>query len=125
MNELAQWLHCLYVPERQEHFNQVVANVYARQLDQNIRWHSDRNPLLAEDTDICYITLGPAKLLCFAPHDDCPFRQAGRLLEDRKEAARRAGLQGFVPLMPGDMFLVTGSFPTSLRAQDVEVLGCL
>ena len=33
VNKLTRWLHSSYVPERQEHFNQVVANVYARHLD--------------------------------------------------------------------------------------------
>ena len=56
VNNLTQWLHNSYVPERQEHFNQVVANVYARELDQNIPWHSDHNSLLAENTDICSLT---------------------------------------------------------------------
>ena len=30
---MTRWLHSSHVPERQAHFNQVVANVYARQLD--------------------------------------------------------------------------------------------
>ena len=72
-------------------------------------WHSDHNTLVADDQDVCYLTLGPANLLWYAPHGGAPLRQTGRLREERKEAARRAGLQGFVTLMPGDLFLATGS----------------
>ena len=67
MHKLTQWLRSLHVPERQEHFNQVVANVYARQLDQNIPWYSGCHPLLADDTDICSGTPPAAHLLCVAP----------------------------------------------------------
>ena len=37
-----EWLHQSHKVPRQEHFNQCVANVYARQADQAIPWHSDK-----------------------------------------------------------------------------------
>ena len=88
MNNMTRSLRSSYVLERQEHFNQVVANVYARQLDQNIPWHSDRNPLLADDTDICSLTLGAANSCVSRPARMAPFAKlaaslkSGRRLRD-------------------------------------------
>ena len=67
VNNLAQWLHSLYVPDRQDHFNQVVANAYALQPEQCMPWHRDRSPLLDGGTVMCYLTLGAANLLCVVP----------------------------------------------------------
>ena len=69
VNNLAGWLRSLYVPERQEHFNQVVANMYARQRGQNIPWHSDHNPLLADDDTHMFSQFWYGELAVFcAPH---------------------------------------------------------
>ena len=57
---VGDWVHAAHKVPRQEHFDEVVANVYSRQLDQYIGAHTDQNPLLGETSDILSLTLGSA-----------------------------------------------------------------
>ena len=65
--EATEWLHQCHKVPRQEHFNQCVANVYARSADQCIPWHSDKHDLLGKACDIVSLTFGAACTLCGPP----------------------------------------------------------
>ena len=112
-----EWLHQSHKVPRQEHFNQCVANVYARQADQAIPWHSDKHDLLGKTGDIVSLTLGAASTRCWAPNEEGPLRMPGRLKCDRDDSARNAGYVGCTPLLPGDLFLATGMFQELLVHQ--------
>ena len=117
--QATEWLHQYHKVPRQEHFNQCVANAYARQADQAIPWHSDQTDLslLGETGDIVSLTLGAACTLCWAPNEGGPLRRPGRVKSDRDDSARKAGYVGCTPLLPGDLFLATGRFQELLVHQ--------
>ena len=45
---------------RQDHFDEVVPNIYSRPADQYISAHTDQSHLLRETSDILSLTLGSA-----------------------------------------------------------------
>ena len=45
---------------RQDHFDEVVPNIYSRPADQYISAHTDQSHLLGETSDILSLTLGSA-----------------------------------------------------------------
>ena len=107
---VCDWLHDEHKVPRQEHFNEIVANIYSRPKNQSIGAHTDQNPLLGETSDILSLSMGAAGVFFWHPS------LTGQLRGwNAKEAARHAteraeGLWGCVPLLPGDLFLASGTF---------------
>ena len=108
--EATEWAHSFHKVPRQWYFDQCVANVYDRNEDQYIPFHTDQNPLLGKTSDIVSLTMGAATAFCYGPRDDGSLRQTGRLKLDRDQYARVNGLMGCVALLPGDRFLASGMF---------------
>ena len=54
------WVHESHNVPRQQHFDEVVANIYSRPADQYISAHTDQSHLLGETSDILSLTLGSA-----------------------------------------------------------------
>ena len=52
----------------EQFFNQILVNVYSRQRDEYVPWHSDQAPLYADYTDIVSISVGAPGLYCYMPN---------------------------------------------------------
>ena len=57
---VCEWVHTTYKVPRQDHFDEVVPNIYSRPADQYISAHTDQSHLLGETSDILSLTLGSA-----------------------------------------------------------------
>ena len=74
---VCEWLHSTHKVARQDHFDEVVANIYSRPADQYIGAHTDQNPLLGETSEILSLTLGSAGVFFWCPSPDGQLRQGG------------------------------------------------
>ena len=94
-------------------FNEVVANQY-HVYDKNIPYHTDANGLLDENPTIISISVGPTTgAFCYAPDSKTGFgRQwgGGRKQSKIKKMHKEKGVQGIVPLEPGDILVMWGGF---------------
>ena len=75
---VCEWLHTAHNVPRQDHFDEVVANIYSRPADQYIGAHTDQNPLLGETSDILSLTLGSAGVFFWCPSPTGALRKEGR-----------------------------------------------
>ena len=62
------WVHESHNVPRQQHFDEVVANIYSRQQNQCIGSHTDQNPLLGAESDILSLSMGAAGVFFWHPH---------------------------------------------------------
>ena len=46
-------------------FNEIVANEYSIAKDEQIKWHTDYNDLLAESTNVLSLSMGSAAVFCY------------------------------------------------------------
>ena len=107
---VCDWLHDAHRVDRQDHFDEVVANIYSRAANQCIGAHTDQTELLGETSDIVSLSMGAAGLFYWRPSPNGPLRGWNRRESDRHETERAEGLWGCVPLLPGDLFLASGTF---------------
>ena len=111
---VCDWLHDEHKVPRQEHFNEIVANIYSRPKNQSIGAHTDQNPLLGETSDILSLSMGAAGVFFWHPSQTGQLRGWGKKELDRHAREREQGFHGCVPLLPGDLFLATGTFQKHL-----------
>ena len=111
---VCEWLHDVHKVPRQEHFNEIVANIYSRPKNQSIGAHTDQNPLLGETSDILSLSMGAAGVFFWHPSQTGQLRGWGKKELDRHAREREQGFHGCVPLLPGDLFLATGTFQKHL-----------
>ena len=111
---VCDWLHDEHKVPRQEHFDEIVANIYSRPANQCIGAHTDQNPLLGETSDILSLSMGAAGVFFWHPSLTGQLRGWNAKEAARHATERAAGLWGCVPLLPGDLFLATGTFQKHL-----------
>ena len=114
---VCDWLHDAHRVDRKDHFDAVVANIYSRAANQCIEAHTDQTELLGETSDIVSLSMGAAGVFFWrpSPHGQLRGAQSGwRREAQRHQAERDAGLWGCVPLLPGDLFLASGTFQHQL-----------
>ena len=107
---VCDWLHDEHKVPRQEHFNEIVANIYSRPKNQSIGAHTDQNPLLGETSDILSLSMGAAGVFFWHPSLTGQLRGWNKKEYDRHATEMAEGLWGCVPLLPGDLFLASGTF---------------
>ena len=117
LGETTAWLHKGRDAEDATLFNQIVANIYSRELGEYTPWHSDENSLLSEDTEIVSLSLGAPGIYCFCPNPLT--KDLGATWPKQRPAALAASLRGCGPLMPGDVLITTGSFHKFLQHKTV------
>jgi len=61
------WLHGLGKVEDKLRMNEVLANIYDHEEDENIPWHSDENGLYETSTDVLSWSVGSPGIFCFRP----------------------------------------------------------
>ena len=107
--EVLQWVHGKIgnpVQGDKPWFNQVVANRYAAGTEY-MPWHTDASVLVGRNPMILSVSVGPAPgALCFAPRRGTEF--------GRSAAALGKEVRGILPLFPGDVYIVCGSFQDNL-----------
>jgi hypothetical protein len=96
-------------------FNEIVANVYSRNRNEAISWHTDKNCLLRKTTDIVSLSMGAPGIFCYQPDTRSvdEFREfniprGGEA--QRRDAMINMGLRGLVPVFSGDILLMSGTF---------------
>ena len=104
--EVLQWVHGKIgnpVQGDKLWFNQVVAIRYATGTEY-MPWHTDASVLVGRDPMMLSVSVGPAPgALCFAPMRGTEFgRQSAAELGEE--------VRGMLPLFPGDVYIVCGSF---------------
>ena len=52
LKEILEWVHSLGDIRLKQQFNEILGNVYMRDLDECVSWHSDANTLYSESTDV-------------------------------------------------------------------------
>ena len=109
------WVHDSHNVPRQQHFDEVVANIYSRQQNQCIGAHTDQSELLGKTSDILSLSMGAAGVFFWQPSPDGPLRRWNKKEADRHATERGDGLWGCVPLLPGDLFLAAGTFQHHLH----------
>jgi len=110
---VSDWLHDEIKVERWLHFDEIVANIYDRGLNQCAGFHTDQNPLLGETSNILSVSMGAPGVFYWRPNPDGKLRGAGegwKKEQRRHEAEQTAGLWGCTPLLPGDILLCRGTF---------------
>ena len=60
-------------------FNEAIVNVYSHDENENIDWHTDRNPLYSDEMDVLAINLGAPGIYCFGPQQKNPSNMASAL----------------------------------------------
>ena len=80
---VSDWLHDELKVERQAYFDEIVANIYDRRLNQCAGFHTDRNPLLGETSNILSVSMGAAGVFYWRPSADGKLRGGGIRLEKR------------------------------------------
>ena len=116
LDKATSWLKkkCRAPPEQM--FNEIVANEYSRNQNEAIGWHTDKNSLLANCTDILSLSLGASGVFCYQPDSRSEHFEKFQLCSlTLKEGEKRkqminAGLRGFVPVFSGDILLMSGTF---------------
>ena len=62
-------------------FNEVVANEYSHEADESIPFHTDKNELLADSTEILSLSMGAPGVFCYEPntalHTESPMYKKG------------------------------------------------
>ena len=107
---VSDWLHDELEVERWLHFDEIVANIYDRGLNQCAGFHTDQNPLLGETSNILSVSMGAPGVFYWRPNPDGKLRGPGKKEQRRHEAEQTAGLWGCTPLLPGDLLLCRGTF---------------
>ena len=97
------------------YMNEVLANLYSREEDENIDWHNDMDKLYQTSTDVVSLSVGSPGVFCFEPRKN---DEDGRLYEmtgpkswgkdDRRQQTIDKGLRGLVPLFAGDLLVMSG-----------------
>ena len=77
LNEYLSWVHSLGDIRVHQRFNEIIGNIYMRDLDENVTWHSDANPLYDESTDVLSVS-GSALGLFVSSHARQALRMRSR-----------------------------------------------
>ena len=99
-------------------FNNVVANQYEYGLDQYIPWHTDAYEVIGPNALIASVSLDCPGAFVFAPRMGTNF--ARRWLHKRrgergqKQKQKEAGVRGALPLFPGDLMIMRGTFQENM-----------
>ena len=76
-------------------------------------WHTDSNPLIDPYPTIVSVRLHSGGAFCFAPNYHGSFagdRWHAKKNAKKKEKQCNAGVRGILPLFPGDLMVMVGSF---------------
>ena len=76
-SDVCDWLHKTHKVDRQEYFDEIVANIYDRGLNQCAGFHTDQNPLLGETSNILSVSMGAPGVFYWRPNPDGKLRGAG------------------------------------------------
>ena len=109
------------------HINEVLGNMYSREEDENMDWHDDTDMLYQTSTDVLSLSVGSPGVLCFQPRrndsDDSLYQVTGAK-RYKKEARRQQtidkGLRGLVPLLPGDLLVMSGTFQDYMQHKTLK-----
>ena len=112
LKEMLEWVHSLGDIRLRQQFNEILGNVYMRDLDECVTWHSDANTLYSESTDVLSVSGSALGLFCFQPRitgfvADIIGKKWNVVQRDDFFVTHK--LRGLVPLFPGDVLLMSGT----------------
>ena len=104
-------------------FNNVVATQYDYALGQYIPWHTDANELIGHNALIASVSLDSPGAFVFAPRmgTDFAHRWYHKQLAIRKEKQKQGGVRGVLPLFPGDVMIMCGTFQENMMHKTLPV----
>ena len=108
-----QWLHGSAVVPSTHMFNEATLNVYSHEANENIPWHTDKNPLYSDEMDVMAMNLGAPGIYCFGPQRGNPTiwpQLYGNKYSTWRRCAIDAGFRGMLPAFSGDLTLTTGTW---------------
>ena len=104
-------------------FNNVVASQYDYALGEYIPWHTDANELFGHNALIASVSLDSPGAFVFAPRMGTDFanRWYHKNLAIRKEKQKQGGVRGVLPLFPGDVMIMCGTFQENMMHKTLPV----